>query len=210
MNRICLITLATTLLFANPAWSRTINLMSLIDPKRDAVKGEWRFQDRGLVSDNTTTARLQIPFQPPEEYDFRIEFVCLQRTQMVCQIFSQTGRAAMFVMGGGSGNLFGFSLVDAKRSDNNRTTAGVDSGLGIKRSHTSLLQVRRGGVRAFFNGKLTSEWKTNYKDANLSKFWEMPSHQLLGIGSRSRTTFHVIELLEIAGKGKPVTPPSTR
>jgi len=210
MNRVSLITLAATLLFANPAWSRTINLMALIDPKRDAVKGEWTFQNRGLVSDETTTARLQIPFQPPEEYDFRIEFICLQPKKLVCQMFSQGGHAAMFVMGGGTGNLFGFSLVDGKRSDNNRTTAGLDSGLVINRSHTSLLQVRRDGVRAFFNGKLVCNWKTNYKDASPSKLWDMPNHQLLGIGSRSRTTFHIIELLEIAGKGKPVTIPPTR
>jgi hypothetical protein len=49
-----------------------INLMALIDPKRDAVKGEWTLEEGFLINKGDEGVCLQIPFQPPDEYDLRL------------------------------------------------------------------------------------------------------------------------------------------
>ncbi|HYF51884.1 MAG TPA: serine/threonine-protein kinase, partial [Planctomycetota bacterium] len=51
-----------------------VNLLPLVDPRRDTRNGQW-FADNGTlrsaVSHYTT---IQFPYRPPEEYDFRVTF----------------------------------------------------------------------------------------------------------------------------------------
>ncbi len=51
-----------------------IDLLALIDTKRDTVEGRWKLADGQLVCGGTTfvslgTERLQVPYAPPAEYD---------------------------------------------------------------------------------------------------------------------------------------------
>src|SRR6185436_17336 len=50
-----------------------LNLLALIDPKRDAVHGDWTMENGILVVNQApNTLSLQIPYQPPEEYDLHV------------------------------------------------------------------------------------------------------------------------------------------
>jgi hypothetical protein len=54
------------------AASKPINVLRMMDPRLDTIKGTWRF-DRGvLVSSGGTLDRIHIPFVPPEEYAIEI------------------------------------------------------------------------------------------------------------------------------------------
>ncbi|MCX6897187.1 MAG: hypothetical protein NT105_00675 [Verrucomicrobia bacterium] len=107
-------TIAQTLPTNDPAWSRAVNLMPLIDPAQNRVGGNWSLQGGALVSDNTTTAKIQIPYLVPAEYDFRIVFNCTQGRGPIIQMFSQAGRAAAWVIGAGENTVFGFDTVGGK------------------------------------------------------------------------------------------------
>ena len=67
---------------------------------------------------------------------------------------------------------------------------------------TSVVCVRKDGLRAYINGKLMANWPTRFSDMGIEKAWQLPSLQLIGVGAmNSDTTFHKIELKEIAGTG---------
>ena len=51
-----------------------IDLLAMIDPARDAVKGTWTMENGRLVSDDGESSRLEIPYVPSEEYSFTMEF----------------------------------------------------------------------------------------------------------------------------------------
>jgi hypothetical protein len=57
----------------------TFDLMALVDPARDTVHGAWSRAGAGLLSPaggdniNTGSARIWIPYAPPEEYEIFIE-----------------------------------------------------------------------------------------------------------------------------------------
>src|ERR1043165_846372 len=55
-------------------WANAVNLLPLIDPNRDAVTGRWSLSANGLDCLKTLTARLEIPYQPPAEYDLKTAF----------------------------------------------------------------------------------------------------------------------------------------
>src|SRR5262249_20380875 len=64
------------------------DLMPLIDPARDTVRGNWQKSGTDLCSDNGWSSRVRIPYQPPEEYDFRIAFTRTSGIESVRQIVS--------------------------------------------------------------------------------------------------------------------------
>jgi len=65
--------LAQTLPADDPAWSRAVNLMPLIDPEKDGFSGDWRIENGALVTSGTGSkgirnhALIEIPYQPPAE-----------------------------------------------------------------------------------------------------------------------------------------------
>ena len=50
----------------------SIDLLALIDPTQDAVAGEWQVVSGGLESPKRFGARLEIPFEPPAEYELTV------------------------------------------------------------------------------------------------------------------------------------------
>src|SRR5215469_15162074 len=51
---------------------RPIDLLAVIDPRRDAVAGNWRRDGEALFAPGAPLARLQIPFSPPGNYRLEI------------------------------------------------------------------------------------------------------------------------------------------
>ncbi len=65
---------------------REIDLLKIVDPARDAVLGKWSFVNGSLVGEPADGARIEIPYDPPEENDYRIVFVPTGVTSGVTQI----------------------------------------------------------------------------------------------------------------------------
>src|SRR5262249_25548085 len=55
-------------------WKDSINLLPMIDPRRNAIWGTWEIEEGRLVCDRSPNARVEIPFQLPQEYDVRMVF----------------------------------------------------------------------------------------------------------------------------------------
>ncbi|MCX6899825.1 MAG: protein kinase [Verrucomicrobia bacterium] len=189
----------------DPAWSQAINLVPLIEPARDTVKGVWKLQEGKLILESSRFARILIPYEPPEEYDFRIILRRVAGKNSAIQFFSQAGRAAMWLMGAQNNTIFGFEMVGGIGVPRNRTCIRSKNCLETGRDHTSVLKIRKNGVKAYLDAKLISEWATDFSDASLDRLWSLPDKRLLALGSsESSFEFHKIELLEITGKGRAV------
>lgn len=54
------------------------NLLPLIDPKKDAISGDWKFEGTSLVSSGYPLQwrAIEIPFQPVEPYKVTLKFEC--------------------------------------------------------------------------------------------------------------------------------------
>lgn len=50
----------------------SVDLLKGIEPKRDAVLGDWSFEGDALLTSPLECARMQIPYEPPADYELRI------------------------------------------------------------------------------------------------------------------------------------------
>jgi hypothetical protein len=179
---------------------RALALLPLVDPARDAVAGEWSSQADGIVItkvDRNRAAILEVPYYPPAEYDVRMVFTRSEAGGEVAPIVSAAGRQFRFVMDGWAG----FEMVRQRRLyENNPTKVRLTEGLSAGR-HESVVEVRRDGVRARIDGKVVCEWKTDYRDMGAFSVVKVRDDRLLGVAATRPITVHVLEIVEVTGRG---------
>jgi hypothetical protein len=183
-----------------PASPHTIDLLVLIDPARDTVKGTWRAIDgaagRRLESDASAMARIAIPYAPPEEYDFRVRFTRQSGDNCLAQIFTHHNQASLILFGW-KNTICGFQTIKGANADQNVT--GVRRSNTNGESHTSVLRVRVDRVEAYLDGELLTRHLTSGTDF-ANKGWGVPTP--LGLGTQtSPTLIQAAELVEVTGKG---------
>jgi hypothetical protein len=181
-----------------------VNLLKMVDPGKDAILGTWKMEEGKLVAGPGKLVRLEFPYQPPAEYDFRVVFSRVSGGNNVSQILSRQGKGFIWIMElalsrGGFGLCRGMWITDAANPSLTELTAQQnDAG-----PHTSVLEVRKDRIRCFFNGKLVRDYKTDYADLSMNPDWKLRSEQLLGLGCwESPTEFHRVDVIEVSGKGK--------
>jgi formylglycine-generating enzyme required for sulfatase activity/tRNA A-37 threonylcarbamoyl transferase component Bud32 len=179
-----------------------IDLLPLIVPDKDGVHGQWQFKDGALCSNEAVNARIQVPYQPPAEYDLRISFTRTAGPDGVSQILVGNGRQFRFQVGGMGNTNAAFETVDGKDIASANNAVKRDAWLTTGRRYSSLVQVRKAGVKAFLDGALVTELKTDYTNVGMMPHWLMNDKRVLGLGSwKSPTTFHQVEIVEISGPG---------
>lgn len=172
---------------------KRVDLLKLIDPSRDTVDGTWMFVNGQLKSNDATRARINIPYDPPREYDFVIEFTRNAGIDCIVQDFTNVRQCA-WMIGGWKGTINGFHLVNDKTAQYN---PGSDKSFILQSGerHTSIVRVRRNYIEGVVDGKVLVHHETD--GTNLSnKEWSVTAP--LGLGTyQSPTTFHRAELIEI-------------
>jgi hypothetical protein len=187
-----------------PLGKRAIDLLKLIDPSRDTMTGNWKlitgeFAPQ-LSSDATQHARLNIPYAPPQEYDFRVDFTRTGGDNCMAQMFTDQNPCCL-VLYGWKGTVSGFQQVKGQAADHN-PTAVHDLATSNGQRHTSIIKVRKNAIEAWLDGNLIAHYDTTGEDLG-AKDWKIDAP--MGVGSQlSPTIFHTIELTEITGKGHPL------
>jgi hypothetical protein len=177
---------------------RTIDLMTFIDPHRDAVVGEWRMEHGDLFSDATESARIEIPYEPPAEYDLVVDFTRESGNNDVDLIGYHARVQFWCVLAGLENSLAGLEWIHGQSSHDNPATshASIENG----RPSEAIVRVRNDGIEVYLDGKLVTQYRTDFTD--MSNPQELHDSVALGVGSwRSPTVFHKIRLIEISGHG---------
>ncbi|HEX7900680.1 MAG TPA: protein kinase [Planctomycetota bacterium] len=189
------------------AWKNAINLFGHLDPQRHTVAGGWALLEGRLVSDRTPYARLEIPYNVPDEYDLRAVFTRQGGSDAVVLLLAAGARGCAFVLGGEDNQAIGFAEI---AGDPSAALIRGERVLDNDRSYTAVVQVRRTGLRAFLDGREVAARETSFSDMAIPAAWSLRNTGVLGIGShRSPTVFQRVDLLEISGRGRraPPAPP---
>jgi hypothetical protein len=169
----------------------TVNLIPLIDIKQNVVEGHWTLEDGALVADGSHNAVLALPYDPPDEYDFIIEFTRLSGRDTVAQMFQYGTSQVVWGMGSYSDQL----NLDA---GNQRLATAIDP--DVTRSDvvfTSIVQVRASGITVLLNGTVVAQYKEKVEGAKYPKGWRSLGDARLGLGAwyKARTRFTRVELV---------------
>jgi hypothetical protein len=180
---------------------RVVNLLPLVDTGKVTVSGTWRMDQGALVSDDGAYARIELPYEPPAEYDFRITFTRKSGTLDVRQMLCKGACAFTWTLSGFENASAGFELIRRNRADHNPTT--VHHPLVNGRKYTCVLQVRKNGLAALLDDKKIVQYKTDFTDLGMTEDWALRNANVLGVGSfGSPTIFHCVEVIEITGRGR--------
>jgi Leucine-rich repeat (LRR) protein len=190
------------------ASQKEIDLLRLVDPKKDAVIGTWSIEHGELVCASDQWGLIELFYEPPEEYDFVIEFTRKAGHDALSQICYAKGHRFDWAMGAWAGTVSGLGAIDGKTCKDNPTRSTV--GMELDHRYTSIVKVRKDGIDVMLDGHHVAYWKTDYHDMTLfdkvSKSLRRPNTLAL-TAYESPTVFHSVKIIEVTGQGRPVEGP---
>ena len=196
---------------ATPVVTKSIDLLPLVDLKRDVIAGEWSITADGLavkqLSDWNNEPRIQLPYQPPEEYDFEVEFTSVSGKGHVEQLLSSQSRSFAWLMNSvlQAGIKAGLETIDGT-SLISRTDGTVMKPKLLENGPTryrSRVEVRKRSLRAFLNDERLVDWGGDFNRLDIAKRNALRDTLNLGLAVNDRgVTFHKIAVREVTGTGK--------
>jgi hypothetical protein len=181
---------------------RVVNLLNIVDPQKDALKGTWELQnDRsGLMASQRGDGLLRLPYAPPAEYNFKVEFTRIEGNFDVDLILHKGTSDFAYVTGGMGSTICGLGLVNHRSAFDNPTTIRSPKLLVNNRKYTEIVYVRENYVAVSIDGKLITRFNTDYSDLSNSMSYKVGG--LLGLRTvNSRYLFNSIEVADITGNG---------
>jgi beta-mannanase len=182
-----------------------VNLLGRIDPKRDAVEGDWKITDKGLTFDGDREwSRIQVPYRPPEEYDLTVVAERVRGTEILIIGLVVGSHQATVVLDGWGGGVSGLERIDGKVSQDNETTRrGWRFTNG--RPTTIVCKVRRGGVSVTCEGKPIIDWAGDASRLSIVGGWKVPDDGQLFLGGWKGGAFRFrkLEVKEVSKNGLP-------
>jgi hypothetical protein len=186
---------------------RRIDLLDMLDISLDTVNGIWHLDDGVLTSEPFSNSRVEFPYAPPEEYDFRVGFVIVKGDQGPEQICTGADHQFLWINGAFGNTLCGFDLIQGKAVVDNQTGKRAKRWFANGQRYMSVVKVRKSGVEAYINEKLVCSWKTNYSDMSLFDGWKIRHGDTVGLGAiDSVIKCDFAEVIEITGQGKSLRP----
>ncbi|HZZ78183.1 MAG TPA: hypothetical protein VFE62_06675 [Gemmataceae bacterium] len=177
---------------------KTIDLIPLIDTQRDAVENrKWSVRNNTLYCDDGNfVPRLQIPYRPPQEYDFTVVFSQPGLRNGISLIMpNPNGGSFFWYLGAGDGSTYGFH--------GNPDKGGQVPGLvQANVPCTTTVQVRKNSVKGFVNGKEMIGFNTDYRDLLCDGWRNIPDKSVLAVACDDPAVFHFVRVVEITGQGK--------
>jgi WD40 repeat protein len=180
---------------------RVVDLLSMIDIERDALTGNWERRPDGLACDGEGAPCIAIRYEPPEEYDVRMEFTRNSGNEPVMLGLSHNGGKFDLVMGAAANTICGMQRKGTADSSN---PAVAPCALESGRRYASVTRLRRSSIALEVDGKRMINYQTVGQDLEVSEAW-FRQVSPLAIGSyQSSFIFHKVELVEVKGRGRAV------
>ncbi|MCX6900055.1 MAG: SUMF1/EgtB/PvdO family nonheme iron enzyme [Verrucomicrobia bacterium] len=186
------------------AWQNTINLLLLVDLSQDVNSGKWEAAPDGLKATDikSMSQKIQPPYRPPEEYDYRVSFTPMSGNADVAIGLTARGRSFVFYMKKfANDHCLGFEAIGGKAIAAGPTAHRFPH-LEMGSRYTVVVEVRKNGLRGYLDDKLVAEWSTDYSDMTAWPVWKFKDDTLPGFGcSLSTVVFQEVKLREVGGKG---------
>ncbi len=182
-----------------------IDLLALVDVAKDQVSGEWQRDGAHLLSPKQYGARLELPYQPPDEYELTVIAEPLDEPNGLLMCQRSGGQRFVVLMN----YVFEKGLaasalenIDGKNVGSNSTTVRRD--LLVKgRPSQIVCTVRKDSVTATCDGHELIRWQGDPKRLSLSDYWKTPTDSAMFLGAYDcRYRFSRVTIRPLSGEGR--------
>lgn len=174
----------------------------LQDQGMESSAGLWELNGSEVTVNDVNYARMALPYDVPEEYEFEVTFTRNTGVHSVALIFLNNGNQATFDIDAWGKSLAGFqniSLEDCRNTNVNGTGVG-DQAITNGERYVVAVRVMSDRTEAWVNGELLTTYYGDGSNLSLIDGWEMNRSDVIGLGAYgSRTTFHRVRVREIRG-----------
>jgi hypothetical protein len=140
--------------------------------------------------------RVQFPYRPPPEYDFVVTFWQPGLRNGISLVMpNPNGGSFFWFLGNDDGKGYGFHA----NPDKEGRKVGL---IKAKTIHTTVVQVRKGSLRASVDGNKLMKLDTNFGDLTCDGWREIRNTSFLAVACDDPTVFYHVRVVEVTGKGK--------
>jgi len=179
-----------------------LDLLKLLEPAKDAVEGVWLRDKDALRSPAMPFARIEVPYEPPDEYDL---LLTVERSgSNSFNLGLAHGDVQFIVVFEGAaqgGPKSGLDLIEGQPFYANETSTTERCFTDGKPARV-LCSVRNAQVKVTVDGKTLIDWKADYERLTLYPDWRVRRKRTLFLGSWAPVRILGAELTEISGAGK--------
>lgn len=187
--------------------TESVDMLSMIDVGKDAVAGDWQKNDGVLEAPKRFGARIEIPFEPPAEYELTVIATPLDEPNgLILGQLMDGHRFLTLVNYAASQDKATSALenVDGNNVGNNPTTLSADL-LRKDRPSQIIVTVRKESVVVRCDGRVIIDWQGKPEQLSLGDYWKTPNPGVLFLGAYDcRYRFSRVSLAAISGEGKPL------
>jgi hypothetical protein len=173
------------------------DLIALLDPKKDSVDPQkWVVANKELrCIEGNFVPRIEIPYIPPTEYDFIVNFSQPGLRNGISLIMPNPNGGSFFWYIAREGGQYGFGA----NPDKEMQAPGL---VKPNTAYTTTVQVRRNSVRTLLDGKELMSFKTDFKELTCDDWRRIRDPRLLAVACDDPTVFHSVRVIEVNGAGK--------
>lgn len=185
--------------------TESIDLLSMIDVEKDVVSGKWVKADGFLESPKQFGARIEIPFEPPAEYELTVVATPLDEPNSLLLGQLMSGHRFVTLVNHDVRQdkpASALENVDGKNVSGNATVIMADL---LKRDRPSqiIVTVRDGSVVVRCDGRTIIDWQGKPEQLSLGDYWKTPNSNALFLGAYDcRYRFSRVSLAPLSGEGK--------
>jgi hypothetical protein len=160
--------------------------------------------DAGVLTNGMNfRSRLQIPYQPPDEYDLTFQLTTTGEGNPM--VFGLVGGAVQFNVALEGWGRHILSSTTGKKEINPPFTKALQYGTGdaFGKENTIVIAVRKKGFTFTVNGTRSMSWEGQFATLTNPTDWAVPDPKALWIGAWDRPLqIRKIALVPVTGQGK--------
>jgi hypothetical protein len=182
-----------------------VDLLKLFSPA-GVLRGNWMMKDGELfgATQEPGNAGMRFQYQPPEEYDYRIDFVRISGNDSVGQTAAIGEKRFRWYIGRKGNTESALWPIDGKGlrdDDANPSAVKREAWLVNGQRYTSVIEVRKNEIRCRLNGRVVMKWPMD--PPRLGRPPERPDGGAVGVlVLEGSIRVERAEIIEISGPGK--------
>ncbi len=200
---------------AQSARGRWLDLLPLVDPAKDVVKGDWKRRGSALaIISPTKNGRIIIPVAPEGSYELQAKFVRTSGDCEVAVILPVRSARVTLMLSASRGHQSGLSLINGKGANDNETTVRPGTLVNGREYALHITVLAKGGqarIAVLLDGKPYINWRGPQSALSLYPNWHLREPGCLGLGAfASVVVFRSVRLKMLSGEARLLRPAAPR